>query len=47
MRFNPNAVVLWGIGACAGYLIGGDLRSAIIGLTVALSLSLLASLGGR
>lgn len=39
---NPNALVLWGICCCAGYLLNG-VTGLIVGLLIGLSISLLAS----
>lgn len=42
MNLNPNALVLWLIGACIGWLLNGG-TGAVVGLLVCLVISLLAS----
>lgn len=41
---NYNAVVAWALGAIIGYLIADSFKGALIGLAIALALSLLASM---
>ncbi len=44
MKLNPTAVVFWALGTGVGYLVGSDVRSAVIGLCVALAISLFMSI---
>lgn len=43
MAINPVAFIFWGFAALLGYLIGGDSNSALIGLCIAMGVSLLAT----
>ena len=42
MRINPNALVFFALSSLIGYFVDGN-NGALVGLTIALALSLLAS----
>lgn len=41
-RWNKAAIIMWVFAACIGYLIGGDIKGAVFGLSVGLGISLIA-----
>ncbi len=43
MNLNPLALALWLFGSVVGYLIGGTVDAALIGLAIALGLSIIAT----
>lgn len=41
-QWNHVPILFWAFCAALGYLIGGDLKGAIVGLAIALGISLIA-----
>lgn len=44
MTLNPLALAVWLFGSVVGYLIGGTLDAALIGLAIGLGLTIIGSL---